>query len=853
MEKQIQFNGKDMAEKISFGTWLRQRRRALDLTQKALANQVGCAEITVRQIEADALKPSKELAEILLEKLGIPEFERPGWIAFARGTSGYPQKTKSHSSQLEAKTNLPIPLTSFIGRQNDVERIQRRLAKHRLVTLIGAGGIGKTRLSQQVGRQVLEEYPNGVWLVELASLNDPALVPQTVATVFGIQPQADRSTIDILIQVLRPKTTLLILDNCEHLLDACAQLADQLLKDCPNLKILATSREALDIMGEALYQVLALTIPEIRQIKSMEKLTQYESVRLFDERAQLAQMDFALTTENVFSVAQICNRLDGIPLAIELAAARINTLQVEEILKQLNVCFSVLASQSRTEIPRHKTLRASMDWSWSLLNEAEHIFLRQLSVFAGGWTFDSAQAVCGGNALHLITMLVKKSLIMIDQKSEGDTRYLFHEIVRQYMRERLIESGEENNIRTRHLNYFLEFSEQAEIALKGPTQIEWFARLNEERDNLRAALEWAEKTDVEAGLYLSGRLYPFWEDLAVREGARWLSIFIEKQQSQAYPLARAKALITQGWLFQRLQQFDLAHSAAQKCLELYRACNNQYGEIDALGLLAATSDKAELLTQALSLAQELEDRWWQADIIGKMSWFGNDYHRRRSYREEAIKLFRELGHWHSLALYLAHLAELDMLNGDLESAQNSLEEAISVNQRLNNKALRGDFLGYDGRLAFFRGDYERARVNLQEAATVAYEMGNRMHYLWWSTHRAYVAVREGNLTEARNLFAETTQSFQKDRGEHGVVFALEGVAGLNVAVGKPETAAGLIGWADAMREKIPDRRPLIEQNDVDEMIAACVTSMGEVAFSNAYDEGKKMSLDAAVALALEET
>jgi len=519
MEKPIQFTGKDMPKEISFGTWLRQRRRMLDLTQRALADQVGCAEITVRQMEADALKPSKGLAEILLERLGIPEFERPEWVAFARGTSGYPQKIESHLSQLDQKTNLPISLTSFVGREKDVERVKQSLAGHCLVSLIGVGGIGKTRLSQQVGRQVFEEYANGVWLVELASLNDPALIPQTVATVLGIQPQSNRPTIEILIQVLRAKTTLVILDNGEHLLDACAQLVDRLLKSCPHLKILTTSREALGVSGESLFMVSPLALPDVQRIETPEKLGEYESLRLFKERAQLVQIDFALTTDNVSSVAQICSRLDGIPLAIELAAARANIMQLEEISKQLNECFSLLVSANRGTLQRHQTLQASMDWSWNLLTENEQTFMRQLSVFAGGWTLNSAQAVYNGVVVDLTSALVKKSLIIVKQETGHETRYDFHEIVRQYAREKLFSAGEEEHIRTRHLKYFLELSEHAEFGLKGATQIEWYARLNEEHDNIRGALEWADQTDVEAGLYLSSRLQRPWVgiDFRVRE------------------------------------------------------------------------------------------------------------------------------------------------------------------------------------------------------------------------------------------------------------------------------------------------------------------------------------------------
>jgi predicted ATPase/DNA-binding XRE family transcriptional regulator len=412
-----------MPESPSFGTWLRKRRRALDLTQKALADQVGCAEITVRRMEADEYKPSNELALVLLEKLGIPEAERQQWARVARGLADYPKDQRLSSLAREQITNLPIPLTSFIGRIKDIPKIQQRLAGHRLVTLIGAGGIGKTRLSQHVASQLLGEYANGVWLVELASLNDPALVPQTVAAVFGIQQGTTiRAMVETLIHFLRAKTVLLILDNCEHLLDACAQLADKLLKNCPNLKILATSREALGIIGEALYQVPSLTIPEMHHIETIEKLNKYESIRLFDERAQLVQMDFALTQENASSVAEICSRLDGIPLAIELAAVRVQIFSTEQIASQLNERFHSLTGGSRTALPRHQTLQASIDWSWHLLYDTEQIVLRRLSTFTGGFTLEAAQQVCTGNGIAsrqiigLLSQLATKSLVVANQE-----------------------------------------------------------------------------------------------------------------------------------------------------------------------------------------------------------------------------------------------------------------------------------------------------------------------------------------------------------------------------------------------------------------------------------------------------
>jgi predicted ATPase/DNA-binding XRE family transcriptional regulator len=425
-----------MQEEISFGKWLYKQRRALDLTRQAFADQVGCAEVTLRRIEAGTLKPSKELASLLLEKLGIPGTELPQWISFARGLSGFPSQYISSKKPI---TNLPAPLTTFIGREKEQLEVIQLIAKHRLVTLTGSGGVGKTRLSIKVGEQILGNYADGLWLVELAALSDPTLIPQTAVGLFGITAQSNIPFTDLLINFLHAKSALLILDNCEHLLDACAHFSDTLLKSCPLLKILATSREPLGSAGEAIYRVPSLALPDSKQL--LDSFREFESVNLFEERAQLAQFDFSLTLENASSVAQICHRLDGIPLAIELAAAKVGVLSTEQIAKQLDESFNLLTGGNRTALPRHHTLRASMNWSWGLLTELEQTLMRQLSVFAGGWTLESAYAVCDGDVLNLMSALVKKSLVVANQASGQEPRYRFHEIVRQYMYERLSESG----------------------------------------------------------------------------------------------------------------------------------------------------------------------------------------------------------------------------------------------------------------------------------------------------------------------------------------------------------------------------------------------------------------------------
>jgi len=691
----------------------------------------------------------------------------------------------------------------------------------------------------------------------LDPLSDSNLVPQTVASVFDIRETHERPVIEILTNVLREKTTLLILDNCEHLLDACAQLITTLLVNCPNLRVLAASREVLNVTGEATYQMPSLSMPEQNNI-SIEKLTEYESIRLFKERAASALTSFTLTKENTQAVIDICRRVDGVPLAIELAAARVNILQVEEILKQLQNSFALLSTDNRITLSHHQTLQASLDWSWHLLNEAEQAFMRQLAVFAGGWTLESAQAVCDGDIFGLTNALVKKSLIGVNQEAGRETRYRFHEIVRQYAHEKLVGSGEEKSVCIRHLKYFLGLSEQIEPSLHGPQQAEWSARASDERDNLRAALEQAAKTDIEAGLYISGRLKELWEIIDIREGARWLAEFIGKPESKDYPRARARALFTQAWFLTMSQQFQPAHSAAQESLALFRACGDQQGEADALLMLGIVmrhidnlSAAVEFSQQALALCQTLGDKWRQARAFFYLGSQDGNHQLSFVYWEEAVALFREVGDSYSLTIMLSILGFRRTMNGDLDLAQKHLNEATLL-WSLNKKAdIWEELKTAKGLIAFIRGDYEQAYALLQEIAVSTEELGNQTGYLWARVRLGYVALRVGNINEARQIFTESTHNFQKRGNTIGVVFALEGLASLSVEAGKPEHAVQLIGWADATREKIVDTRPPVEQAEVDKIITAIIGKMGVSAFEEAYESGRGMTMDEVVALALE--
>jgi predicted ATPase/class 3 adenylate cyclase len=466
------------------------------------------AELLVGELPAGV--SLRDMKEHRLKGLLNPEHL---WQALA---PGLPQDFPVLQTLNSIPNNLPIQLTSFIGREQEIAQIKNLVEHNRLVTLTGSGGVGKTRHSLQVGAEVLDAFADGVWLVELAPVSSPELVPQALASVLGVQEDQARPLMTALQDHLKPKTMLLLLDNCEHLLEACAHLADGLLHACPHLKILVSSREALGMAGEVSFRVPSLSLPDAQHLPSLERLTQYDSVRLFIERAMAVKSDFVVANHNAPAVAQICSRLDGIPLAIELAAARLRGLSAEQISERLDDRFRLLTGGSRTALPRQQTLRAMIEWSYDLLSEAERVLLRRQAVFVGDWTLEAAEAVCAepgssagsslppapaqaGQAIEtsevmdLLLRLVDKSLI-VPQEQGGQARYSMLETIRQFARDKLLESGEGAWLRLRHLEFFLEFAEQAEARLNSAENLIWLHQLGAEYENLQSALTWASET-----------------------------------------------------------------------------------------------------------------------------------------------------------------------------------------------------------------------------------------------------------------------------------------------------------------------------------------------------------------------
>jgi predicted ATPase len=395
--------------------------------------------------------------------------------------------------------NLPLQLTSFIGRETELGEIKRLVENNRFVTLTGSGGVGKTRHALQISAEVLDDFPDGAWFIELASVSDSATVISAVATALGVREDQGRPLLAALTEHLRKKTLLLLLDNCEHLLDACARLVDPLLQECPQLKVMMSSREPLGIAGEVTYRVASLALPDPLNLPPLETLSQFDSVRLFIERAAAVKSDFTVTKDNAPAMAQVCARLDGIPLAIELAAARVKGLAVEQIAQRLDDRFRLLTAGSRTALPRHQTLRAMIEWSYELLSEAEKALLRRLAVFIGDWTLEAAEGVCAepgdgaAEVMDLLLRLVDKSLVTPHEQN-AQVRYRMLETIREFARERLSQSGEEEGLRERHLEFFLTFSAQAEPRLHGAQAWIWLQQLGGEFENVRAALMWAHES-----------------------------------------------------------------------------------------------------------------------------------------------------------------------------------------------------------------------------------------------------------------------------------------------------------------------------------------------------------------------
>ena len=764
--------------------------------------------------------------------------------------------------------NLPRQLTSFVGREREMAEVIRLLGTTYLLTLTGVGGAGKTRLALQVAAEITEEYPDGVWLVELAALSDPDHVPQAVASALGVREVPGRPLLSTLLDYLQRKKLLLILDNCEHLIAACARLAEAILRAGRNLRILATSREALNIPGEVAWRVPSLLLPEFRDLPPLEELTGFEPVRLFIERATAAQPSFTLTRENAASVAKLCRRLDGIPLAIELAAARVSAMTVEQIAARLDDRFRLLGRANRSSIPRHQTLRAVMDWGYQLLTEQEQRVFRRLSVFMGGWSLEAAEAVCSGEGieafdiLDLLTQLVFKSLAVMDEQ-KGDIRYRALETVRQYGLDKLRESGEADMIHRRHRDHFLGLAEQANPELTRENQGLWLDRLEREHDNLGAALAWSQAIgEAEGALRLATALSRFW---AVRghfeEGRKSLTGILSQPDAATPTAVRAQALSAAARLAWRQGDHVQARTFYEESMTIQRALGNQLGvayALNNLGLVAR--ERGEYATARALTEESLEVRRKVGDGLGVAHALNNlgliareqgEYATARALTEESLAIQQQMGDKLGMAYAFNNLGLVAAAEGEYAQARSFYEKSLALSREVGDK---GGIISYAlnnlGNVAYLQGDHAAARALLEESLAIKRELGDKSGAAFTLNILGHVVLEQGKHALAASLLVESLGIRRDLEDKLGIAECLEGLAGLAGAHGQHERAARLFGAAEALRGTINAPLPPSGRLAHDRSVSSTREALGETAFNAEWAKGRRQTLEQAIEFGL---
>ncbi len=783
--------------------------------------------------------------------------------------------------------NLPLQLTGFVGRIYELPEVEALLDSTKVLTLTGAGGSGKTRLALQVAADRLDDYPAGVWFVELDRLSDPALVPRAVASAMKVREQPGRTIVETLVDQLADGMSLVILDNCEHVIDACAALATTLLAACPQLTVFATSREPLSISGE-----VAWTVPPLA-----------EAVHLFVDRAVAANPRFALHEATAPSVKTICARLDGIPLAIELAAARVHTMTVQDIDRRLGDGFRLLTTGSRTALARHQTLRATIDWSYDLLSPPEQVVFRRLSVFAGGLTLDAAEQVCVGRGvdeaavLDLVPLLVSRSLVVLQEDSDRG-RYRLLEPIREYGYEKLRAADEEDDARGRHLRWCIDVAEEAEPELRGGDQAASLDRLQADLDNFRAAFAWSlARSNAGSALRLASGLLEFWIVRADwSEGREWVEHALALP-GEVDPALRARALRAAGELADVLSDYPASAASFEESLAIARRLGDDREIAAALMGLAneaermgRSKDARPLLEEAVTILQRVGDDPSIARSLGGLAWLEDNYPRARSLwaehlaarrklgnreavawavlqvgwategegdyaaareaYEESLAIGHEIGYRRIIARSLTQLGDTARLQGHTDEARTLYEETMPIWREIGHRSGLVDSLRGLGDVAVLEGDHQRAELLLTESLTVARDIGAREREARAVQSLAALARARKRSAEARAGFREALALWMEMDHVHGVASCIRGLGETAVLDGSFERAARLLGVAETLMEQVGAGLPPSEREDLRASTEAVRAYLGAPGLEAELDAGRALSMEAAARLAM---
>ena len=865
-------------EQHSFGSWLRLKRKALDLTPEALANRAGCSAATIRKLEAEERRPSAQIVERLAETFNIPTNERSKFLAFARGDWGSaPTETQENFpwrvSTGPSRSNLPATSSSLIGREKDVAAVHEYLLNPniRLVTLIGPPGIGKTRLVLELGLAFLDYFLVGVFFVPLAPLYDPALIASTIVQMLGYVETNNHSVINQLTDAIADKQMLLVLDNCEHLIEQVAPLASELLSTCSRLKIIATSREALRIPGEWQYSISALHIPGENLPIVMETVSQFPALTLFVERARAVRSDFALNPDNVQQIAAICTQLDGLPLAIELIAARIRLMSPQLLLVRLNDQLTLYADGRRAVPRRQKTLYDAIAWSYDLLSQEEQELFARLSVFSGGFTVDAAESIFSRTTTNrsisdLIASLVDKSLLQraIDDETLGEPRFNMLVTIQQFALDCLRRREAEAEVRNWHMAYFLEFAETADKEIHGPDQVEWINRLESEHENFRATLEQCvSNQNTEIALRLLGALAWSW---TVRnhysEMQRWFDQIRVLPEIITHPALYARLLNQMGYQNFLSGDYRQARSVLteSQAIWLKLGVDGERGLAESfyqLGIVALYGDadkrtSKSLFEKSLKLYQNCGDQWGLAVNTFRLGTIEADENHddlALALLEQSLALFEKLGDLWGIARVSLWLGGVFLSRRNYEKARQFLEQHLRLDENLDFKQGIAVALANLGNLYRYQGDYEQAELYYGKSLSICYQYG-----LKTKGYNLYVlgllALHRNNYPLAMQFFANYLNAARASAEKISLYEFLTGLAAIASGMDQSEHSARLYGAAQAISETIDYLIPKFDRVELDRHIQIAREKLGDTAFEALAAEGRAMTMEQAIDYAL---